>query len=495
MRDHPVSPTLTRPLPSFLLLAALACPLAPTAALAQTQPSPAATAEARERYQRGVALFDERNYTAAMVEFQRAYELTRNPAVLFNISATHELSGHFVEALDAMHSYERDAPQELVARRRPEVDAALTRLRQRVGTVVVRFDAPELEVRVDGLVRASSEARAGLRVSAGRHRVSISAPHFQRREEEFDIAGGTTVSLSEPLTPEAAYMAVDCNVQGAEIVVDGRVVGTTPTASPLPVPEGTHHVTVRRPGFTPYETDVNSIGSGARVRAQLAWLDPIPSGLGAQVQVQSNEDNLVVTVGGRRINNDGRDLVPPGHHRLRVERDNYLPEERDVDLASGQLNLLSVRLLPTPAYRAAWAASVRSSRITGGVVLGLGLGVAAAGAGWLLLGTGPAYDDRAAAFEASMTRLNACGSSCTDRMAREIAANDARVDRDNAEIMRWVSVGVVGAGAVTAVVGTVLLATSPSGSRFARAATALLDARSRFALSGGPARWGFTLRF
>ncbi len=94
-----------------------------------------------------------------------------------------------------------------------------------------------------------------------------------------------------------------------------------------------------------------------------------------------------------------------------------------------------------------------------------------------------------------MTRLNACGSSCTDRMAREIAANDARVDRDNAEIMRWVSVGVVGAGAVTAVVGTVLLATGPSGSRFERAAAALLDARSRFALSGGPARWGFTLRF
>ena len=72
-----------------------------------------------------------------------------------------------------------------------------------------------------------------------------------------------------------------------DIVVDGRVVGTTPTTSPIPVPEGTHHVTVRRPRFTPYETDVNSVGAGARVRAHLAWLDPMPTGLGARVQVQA----------------------------------------------------------------------------------------------------------------------------------------------------------------------------------------------------------------
>ena len=68
---------------------ALCLALGPATALAQQQqpPPPAAIAEARERYQRGIDLFEERNYDAAMAEFQRAYELTRNPAVLFNISA------------------------------------------------------------------------------------------------------------------------------------------------------------------------------------------------------------------------------------------------------------------------------------------------------------------------------------------------------------------------------------------------------------------------
>jgi len=491
-------PLTTRPLSSLVVRAALALSLCPAVALGQpapAAPTPAATTEARERYQRGVELFDERNYTAAMVEFQRAYELTRNPAVLFNISATHELSGHFVEALDAMHTYERDAPAETVTRRRAEVDAALARLRQRVGTVIIRFEAPGLELRIDGLVRATTEARTGLRVGAGRHRVSLSAPHFQPREEEFDIAGGTTVTLSEPLVPEAAYMAVDCNVPGAEIVVDGRVVGTTPTTSPLPVPEGTHHVTVRRPGFTPYETDVNSVGAGARVRAQLAWLDPIPTELGARVVVAANESNLVVMVGGRRINNDGRDLVPPGPHRLRIERDDFLPEERDVTLPAAQLTTVTVSLAPTPAYRAAWAGSVRRSRITGGVVLGVGVAIAAGGAGWFFLSTGPAYSDSVTTFDNAVASLNMCGSSCTDRLARETAANDARVDRDNADIMRWVSVGVMGLGAATAVVGTILLATGPSSSRFERAVASLVNPRSRLALQGGFGHVGLTLRY
>src|SRR5581483_4826515 len=78
-------------------------------------PSAAAVAEARDRFQRGVDLSDEGNFAAAMAEFQRAYQLTHNPLVLFNISATHEAAGHYVEALDAMQSYAAQAPPETVA--------------------------------------------------------------------------------------------------------------------------------------------------------------------------------------------------------------------------------------------------------------------------------------------------------------------------------------------------------------------------------------------
>lgn len=455
---------------------ALCLALGPAAALAQ-QPAPplAAIAEARERYQRGIDLFEERNYDAAMAEFQRAYELTRNPAVLFNISATHELTGHFVEALDAMLDYERRAPAAAVQQRRADVDAALGRLRSRIGTIVIRFEAAGLDVRVDGLQRPPSSGNLEIRVAAGRHRLSLAAPHYQPREAEFDVAGGSTIVVSEPLVPERAFMAVECNVHGAEVLVDGRPLATTPITSPLPVPEGSHHVVVRRAGYTTYETDVNSVGAGARVRADLAWADPMPRDVGAGVTVQANEPDVVAMIDGRRVAGDGTALVPPGRHTLRVERTDFLPDEREVDLAPGRDNALSVFLLPTPAYREAYSSGRRRALVAGGVVLGLGAVVLGGGAALFFINE-DSLTAANASREANQVELTACAgrmncSSGRTAMQVEQARNDASVDADNATNLRWASVGIMGAGFITSIVGTVLLAGAPSGSRFDRRAS------------------------
>jgi hypothetical protein len=459
---------------------ALALFLAAPSVFAQQQPTPAAIAEARDRFNRGVALSQEHNYNAAMAEFQRAYELTHNPAVLFNISATHEFSGHYGEALDAMLDYERQAPAETVAQRRTEIDAALARLRGRVGTVVVRFEADGLEIRIDGLLRATSEARRGLRVSTGRHRIALSAQHFVPREEEVDVSGGSTLVLSEPLAPERAFMAVECNVTGAEIVVDGHTVAMTPTTSPLPVPEGSHHVMVRRVGFTTYETDVNSVGAGARVRAQLAWADPMPRDVAAHITVHANELDTVTYLGDRRVPADGNDLVPPGQHHLRVERTDFLPEERDIDLSAGRNNDISVFLQPTPSYRENYFSGRRRSLVTGAVLTGIGLLVTGAGAAGYFYFNGDYTDidtritDIRRRLNNSPTRMDVTQTGCDLVLgdafqSLEACANGLQqADLYNANILRWTSVGVAGAGLITAIVGIVVMAGAPSGSRFDR---------------------------
>ena len=458
---------------SLVLSLLLAAPVA----FAQTPPAPNVIAEARDRYQRGIDLFEEHNYDAAMTEFQRAYELTRNPAVLFNISATHELTGHFVEALDAMLDYERHAPPATVAQRRADVDAALARLRQRIGTVVVRVQATGLEIRVDGLQRPPATGTVEIRVAAGRHRVALAAPHFQPREAELDVAGGSTVIVAEPLVPEAAFMAVESNVPAAEILIDGHPVGTTPTTSPLPVPEGTHHVVVRRPGYTVYETDVNSVGAGARVRAQLAWADPMPRDVGARLTVQASEPDIVALVDGRRVAADGTALVPPGHHMLRVERTDFLPDEREVDLGAGRDNTLSVFLVPTPSFRAQYTTSRRRALITGGVVLGIGLAVIGAGAGFFF-----SNESSLSSYQSTYNTLHnqflacgnlaLCGPGMTPPTVETLRTqvNNAQTDVDNATLLRWTAVGIMGAGLVTSIAGIVVLAGAPSGARFERRA-------------------------
>ncbi len=484
----------------------LALLLVARGAAAQTPPSPAAVAEARERFQRGVALSDERNYNAAMVEFQRAFELTRNPAVLFNISATHELTGHYVEALDAMLDYERLAPRDTVAQRRAEIDATLARLRGRIGTLVVRFEADGLQVQVDGLQRAVTEARAGLRLSAGRHRISLAAPHYTPREEELDLAGGSTVVLSEPLSPERAFMAVECNVQGAEVLVDGHTVATTPTTSPLPLAEGTHHVMVRRPGFTTYETDVNAVGAGARVRAQLAWADPMPRDVASRIVVQASEPDVVAYLGDRRVDPTGTDLVPPGRHRLRVEHRDFITEEREIDLATAQPNTVSVFLQPTPAFRESYFAERRSRITTGAIVAGVGALVIGAGvAGFVVFnGEYDTLDQRVQRLDARLamrtttpTRAELDALGCTEQGVNnfnvlETCRENANNERVTNDVLRWTSVGVAGAGLVTAIIGVVRMAGAPRGDRFDRPATA---AAPRVRLLGGLQSVGLSVAF
>lgn len=440
-------------------------------ALAQNaaQPDAAAVAEARQRFQRGVDLYEERNYTAAMVEFQRAYELTRNPAVLYNISATHELSGHMVEALDAMLEYERLAPRDVVAARRAEVDAALGRIRRSIATIIVRVEAEGLTLAVDGLQRSVSEARTGLRVAAGRHRVTLSARHYQTREEEFDISGGNSVTITEGLTPESAFFTVECNIPAAEILVDGQVVGQTPVTSPLPLPEGTHHVVVRRLGYTPYETDVNAVGAGARVRATLSWSDSIPSDVGARLRVRANEDHLLAIVDGRRVSAEGRDLIPPGRHALRIERTDFIADERDVDLPAGQETLLRVWLQPTPAYRENYMGTVRRARVAGWLTFAAGALVAGGGAAWFMINE-PTFNTLSTNFQNAQSALATCTSTptCSTGPMLRIAADQAtaELNNSNSEAFRYASIATMAVGGITAIVGVVMLASGPSGSRF-----------------------------
>ncbi len=432
-------------------------------------PSPAAVAEARDRFQRGVDLSDEGNQPAAMAEFQRAYQLTHNPLVLFNISATHEASGQYVQALDAMLQYVALAPPEAVAARRPEVDAALQRLQGRVGRIVVRTDLPGLEVRIDGLVRPTPEAHQGARVSAGTHRVVLIAPNYESGEREVVVAGGATVEVDATLSPTRSSIGIDCNVPGAEVLIDGGVMAVTPAESPIGVAEGLHHVVVRRAGYTSYETDVNSIGNGAHVVARLTWAEASPSGSTARMVLHANVPDCVAMIDGRRVSTDGSDPVPPGPHRLRVERQDYLAEERDIDLPAGRTTPLEVFLLPTPAYEESYRAHARSVRTAGWALTLTGVALATAGAVVFYINNGNVTAD--AALRDSLGPALAANLHTAGYEYYLNSYNNLNDQVGNLTTVNIIALAAAGAGIVTAAIGIGVLATAPSSNHFERRAS------------------------
>lgn len=442
---------------------ALVLSMIPSAALAQT-------ASASEHFDRGVQLSSEGDLRGALTEFRAAYDASQNPEVLFNLAATHENLNEYVEAREAIERYQRLAPPSAVARHRADIVAALARLGTRIGTLVVSVDAPEATVEVDGVARR--DWREGIPVSTGRRRVVVSAPGRDAFRAEVDVAGGQRAAVAATLARSRSTLQVACELPGAVVRVDGQEVARTPVESPLTVAEGRHVIEVSHPGYETYRTEVEATGVGARVAATLRWAEPVPEAEGAHLVLRASEPGAHATLDGRRVPMDGSAAVPPGRHALRVEREEFMPVTRAVDLPAGRSTRLDLRLEPTPAHREAVEGRSRQMRTWGWIALGVGVAATAGGVVWLAFAA-PQYTSSVNTFNANAAAIDRCGvtGTCMDsqRLQLENQAIDARL---GGELAATIAAGAITAVGVTATLtGVLLLVYAPPSDRFERAPT------------------------
>ncbi len=135
--------TTARRIASFFLAASL---VSSAPAFAQpAKPAPEATRDAGKHFQRGVALFNEADYAGALAEFKKAYELSPNAAVLYNIGQTHFQLRSYAAALPVFERYLAESGAS--AEHRAEAEANIETLRARVGKIdVVAPDGTEVTI-------------------------------------------------------------------------------------------------------------------------------------------------------------------------------------------------------------------------------------------------------------------------------------------------------------------------------------------------------------
>ena len=99
--------------------------------------------DARTHYERGTSLFDLGKYHDAAVEYEKAYELKNDPALLFNIGQAYRLANDHLEALTAYRSYLRRSPD---APNRVEVQSHIEELQQIVDSEKRSSTSPPMGV-------------------------------------------------------------------------------------------------------------------------------------------------------------------------------------------------------------------------------------------------------------------------------------------------------------------------------------------------------------
>lgn len=471
-------------------------------------------AEAAQRFERGLKLFDSNDNAGALAEFKRTYEIMPNPVVLYNIGLVYAAMRRPVDAVDALEPAVNSgalAPAQLERAQQTLLDQ-----KARVGRLMVTTTPEGARIELDSIAIAKTPLESPLRISEGSHIVSVVAEGFAPARKEVIIAGNSDATLHLDLVPTQGKRLANVNIRsrtlGAEVVLDGEVVGKTPLSGSIGMVPGRHVVEVRRPGYATMRRELE-MGEGATgdISADLAVNESALTTEGATLVLDSTEPSIEITVDGERKGTYREPLrLPRGTHHLSVTSPGFFPLEREITLSATETNVVRVVLEPTTETRERYRNRANFHRTWGWV--GIASGVLIAGGGTALGLTTSSEKDRAdkqlaevkaksanneppcdAGFAAEanqpvgMRGAYLCNKAFSDAQSKLNAANTRL-------LIGYIGAGVGGAVAIT---GVVLLLTGDDPDRYEHgpAASRGLGKRTRVAVVPGPGDIGYGLRF
>ena len=456
------------------LIAIAACSVPLLATEARAEPPEAARNEARERFDRGLRLFNQGDAGGALAEFLRAHELSPHPLVLFNVALVYEVLGKPVQAVDAA-DHVLAQPGNLSPDRLAKLQALRAEQAARIGTIELVIETPGAAVEVDGEAVGTTPLPGPVRVATGSHLLSVvSRDHLPVRRTLLVASGAklTEKVTLEPVTGRLAQLTLVTKVPDVQVLIDGQLAGLTPLPASLALAPGKHQVELVRSG---YETARQSVELGEGSTGSLTFdpqLSPaaLATSSGTLTLAISEPDSVIFVDGEPRGAYTGPLRLPAGKHRLRVERAGFFSFERDTSVPLGSRADIAVELQPTPEWRADYVSAARTRRTWGYITGGTGAVLALGGAVFLIWNAGQ-KSEKEDAFNALLHEsepgsgrrcdpMSTADASC--KVEREIALEELDSARSR-DVFGWVGVGV---GAAALGLGVVLVVTGNDPNRY-----------------------------
>ncbi len=414
--------------------------------------------EAADRFDHGLRLFNEGDNPGALLEFKRAYDLSGERSILVNVGLVYAEMGRPVEAVEALDkalAQPAGIPDAQVERGRRVRDEQSSR----IGRLLVTTNVPA-QVEIDNLVVGRTPMAAPVPVASGIRLLAVVAPGQVPVHQEVAISGGQQAEVAVELMPlqgALAHLVVHSALPGADVLVDGKLVGRTPLPASVSLPPGHHEVSLRRPGYRAIPGEITlADGSTGEVTLEAAENSDDAAQVSGQIELDINQSDANITIDG--VPRFRTDLsLPAGPHRLSVTRAGFLPFERELTVDKGLSKTVRISLQPKEELRNAQARRRRNAWIT------VGAGVVVAGVGtYLIL---QAHSDQGAADTAwtEVYKTLQPGGSCHGVAKGEDGYDAcqtavARVNKmqDDANLKKWIGWGTAGLGAAVLATGVIL---------------------------------------
>ncbi|XXY44649.1 kelch repeat-containing protein [Sorangium sp. So ce269] len=316
-------------------------PAAPPADAADPPPAENPVAEARAHFERGLELYRQGAWEAALAEFLASRQVYPTWSATSSAALCLQELRRYDEALALFETLLSDFSQKLPPDTRSAAQQAVVRLRGLVGTVDIAGAEIGASVMVDGHRRGDYPLPAPLRVAAGSHVIRVYKEGFEPFETRVDVAGGQVVrilSRLQKLVESGRLRVTEQQGKALDVLVDGYTVGKTPWEGALP--PGQHSVVLRGPG------DLGTMPASVFVRLkQTTPLAVRAEELTSTLRIEPSPVCASITVDGVTLGSgvwEGR--LSSGPHRVEVAAGGFIAARREVLLARGARVVLPVAL-------------------------------------------------------------------------------------------------------------------------------------------------------
>ncbi len=203
--------------------------------------------DAKRHYDTGRALYRTSDYGGALASFQRAYELSPDPRLLWNMAACEKNQHHYAKVLALVDRYLGTGGALLTDGDRGEASAFRDAVRALVSDVTIVASEAGAAVFVDDEPVGTTPLSAALAMDPGVRRIRVVKSGFKEALLNERIPGAAPVRVAVSLVREVhdAHLAVAAQPEDA-ITVDERTVGAGTWSGAIA--PGSHVVRVTAPG-------------------------------------------------------------------------------------------------------------------------------------------------------------------------------------------------------------------------------------------------------
>jgi hypothetical protein len=191
-------------------------------------PSKADKQEAAKFKKEADVLMDQDRHADALALYARAYNLTNDPALLYNQGRALEAMGEYPEALDKLERFEKEASQSLRAKV-PGLHDLIVDLKGRISTLVVVTNASGARLLVRDKAIGTIDKELKYRTRAGTATVEVVADGYVTFKQSVDLKPNEVVKVDANLTlKKTDALIIVRSRPAADIALDGKAMGRSP---------------------------------------------------------------------------------------------------------------------------------------------------------------------------------------------------------------------------------------------------------------------------